>query len=177
MNEKIIADIVREIMREELKALATKEDLRAFATKEDLEKLRVEMATKEDLRAFATKEDLEKLRAEMATKEDLRVFATKRDFEAFVARIESRMEYFREGVELFLKEHGRLISDIKLKFDLEFRSYDKVMSFLDDVAATVNRGEYEMALHREQTVRELAEIKERIQKIEERLDKPLQRGR
>ena len=155
MNEKIIADIVREIMREELKALATKEDLRAFATKEDLEKLRVEMAIKEDLR----------------------VFATKRDFEAFVARIESRMEYFREGVELFLKEHGRLISDIKLKFDLEFRSYDKVMSFLDDVAATVNRGEYEMALHREQTVRELAEIKERIQKIEERLDKPLQRGR
>ena len=156
MDEKILAQLIKNVISEELKSIkdemATKEDLKAFATKEDLKAIKDEMATKDDLKAFATKEDLkafatkEDLKAfatkddlkAFATKEDLKDFATKEDFLEFESRLSSTVDRIREGVRLSLFEVEQELRDIKSKlrfydFDYISRQNDAMIKILKDL--------------------------------------------
>ena len=186
MEEKVFAEVVRAIVKEELNSfkqeVATKEDLKAFATKEDLkvfitkedakafatkEDLKA-FATKEDLKAFATKEDLkafatkEDLKA-FATKEDLKAFATKEDFLEMESRLNSALQNVREGVRLSLIEVEHELREIKSKF--RFYDFD-YLARQNDALAKVLKDIYE---EKKLMAAKLKEHECRIEAIEERV--------
>jgi len=115
MDEKMVVEMIRQVVKEELKGFATKEDLERFATKEDLERF----ATKEDLdllredmKSFATKEDLDFLRGE------LKYFATKEDLILLRNDLASRIEGTQRGVEMLFKQIGQEFGELRAKLEL-----------------------------------------------------------
>ena len=152
MDEKILAQLIKNVISEELKSIkdemATKEDLKAFATKEDLKAIKDEMATKDDLKAFATKEDLKAF----ATKEDLKAFATKEDLKAFATKEDLKAFATKDDLKAFATKE-----DLK-----DFATKEDFLEFESRLSSTVDRIREGVRLSLFEVEQELRDIKSKL---------------